>query len=174
MKNILKTFAILLLSICLTSSLVLVSCSNDDEPAPSNQNPVSTTDYFFKAKIDGLQYTADALHVTAGKTTNRITIVSVVARENFEFIIDNPLGTGVGTYQINDKRYILNMKYADGASATSVFQAGNCSTTGTLNIKEISATEISGTFSFTGKKGINCAESSNKVITEGSFKSRML
>ena len=53
MKTIIKTIAILFVSI------LTFSCSNDDDDVAA-QNQTPTTDYFLKAKIDGVQYQTDA------------------------------------------------------------------------------------------------------------------
>lgn len=169
MKTIKQFFAILIIT------LLTISCSHSDSNSSATPTP-SATDYFLKAKIDGVQYTADASHVIGGETTGgsgRITINSIGSNQSFIFTIDYPTASGTGTYSRpvpSGMSYILRLEYDEAGSG---YLSGDCGTTGTLVITAISATEVSGTFSFIGKKGLNCAVPSNKVITEGSFKVRI-
>lgn len=166
MKTILKTIAILFVS------LLTISCNNDDD----NSAPPSTTtpNYFFKAKIDGVQYETDAaFRVLASNSNDRITIASILSdNRNFELQIDRPIGIGTYTYPMpSGVDYVLRMEYGDAASATALWRTGACSgTTGTLTITALSATEVSGNFSFTGKRTSFCSDPA-KLITEGYFKS---
>jgi Family of unknown function (DUF6252) len=168
MKTIKTTFAILFIAI------LSFSCSNNDEsPAPA-QSQQPTTDYYLKAKIDGVQYQTDAaFRVLSNNINDRITIASVLSdNRNFELQIDRPIGTGTYNYPApTTEEYVLRMEYGDATAATALWRTGACTgTTGTLTITTLSATEISGTFSFTGKRTSFCADPA-KLITEGSFKS---
>ena len=166
MKLFKNIFAIVLVTI------FSISCGGDDDNETSGTIPTPTTGSFMKAKIDGVDYNADAIRVLAGQTTNRITISSVLAdNRNFELVLNYP--TGVGTYSIPvpaDKTYTLKLVYGEGNVSSSLFSAGACSgTTGTLVITSITERDIAGTFSFTAKKAGGCSATA-KVITEGSFK----
>lgn len=162
MKTILKTIAILFIT------SLTISCGSNDNPA------TPTSNYFLKAKIDGVQYQTDAaLRVLSNSSADRIQITSVLSdNRSFELQIDRP--TGIGTYSVptpSGVNYVLRMQYSDATSATSVWRTDACSaTSGTLTITALSATEISGTFSFVGKRTGSCSDPA-KVITEGSFKS---
>jgi hypothetical protein len=169
MKNLKTIFAILFIS------LLALSCSNEDNETPA-QNQTPASDYFFKAKIDGVQYTASAIQVLSSSSTERITITSVLSdNRNFELQISRP--TGLGTYNYPTPvaaDYLLRMTYGDASSATALWKTGTCSlTTGTLTITALSATEISGNFLFTGKRTSFCSDA-GKIITEGSFKSKIV
>jgi hypothetical protein len=165
MKTLLKIFATLFIS------LLTISCSNDDD---DSSVPTPTTDYFFKAKIDGVQYETDAaFRVLSNSSADRIKITSILSdNRNFELQIDRPTGIGTYTYPMpSGVDYVLRMEYGDATSATALWRTGACSgTTGTLTITALSATEISGNFSFTGKRTSFCSDPA-KLITEGSFKS---
>jgi Family of unknown function (DUF6252) len=167
MKTILKTIAILFIT------SLTISCSSNDNPA----TPPPTSNYFLKAKIDGVQYQTDAaFRVLSNSSVDRIQITSVLSdNRSFELQIDRP--TGIGTYSVptpSGVNYVLRMQYSDATSATSVWRTDACSgTTGTLTITALSATEISGTFSFVGKRTGSCSDPA-KVITEGSFKSGLI
>ncbi len=166
MKIMKRTFAIL------TLALVTFSCSKDDAPAIPLLPP--TADYFLKAKIDGNQYQTDApFRVLAGRNDDRLTINSVLAdNRNFELKISGVITAGTYNYPAAPSDdYSLSLSYDDGSSASSIWRTGVCTgTTGTLTITSYSATEVSGTFSFTGKRTGSCADAA-KSITEGSFKS---
>lgn len=163
MKTLLKTLSIL------TLSILSFSCGNDDEPKRN-----STAKYFFKAKIDGTQYQTEgnAFQVAASNLSDKIKISTITSdNKSFELEIVRPTGVGTYTYPNETADYLLRMQYSDGTSATSIWSTGTCAgtTSGTLVITTLSATEISGTFSFTGKRTSFCSDAA-KVITEGSFK----
>ena len=174
-----KTLKITLTILCIV--LLSFSCGKDDNP--SDGNPTPTSDYFMRAKVDGVQYEAVAPRVLASKSPDRITISSVLPDlRSFEIIIDDYPTNPVGTYVVpssNATTYLANLKFSDGSSATSSFEAGSCcavdcaagGTRGTIVITAISATEISGTFSFTGTQTSGTCPRPKKMITEGSFKS---
>ena len=170
MKIIQNTSALLLVT------LITFSCSGDDEGPSPAQNHTPVSDYFFKAKIDGVQYTASAAQVLSGSSTDKITIGSVISdNRNFELQIVRP--TGLGTYNYPAPAtadYVLRMSYGDASSTTAIWRIGTCASTtsGALTITALSATEISGTFSFTGKRTSSCSDPA-KEITEGSFKSQI-
>ena len=162
MKTLKTTFAILIIT------LFSISCSKSDD---SSTPTTPAADYFLKAKIDGVQYQTDAaFRVLASTDIETITITSVLAdNQNFELEIYNFLGIGTYTYPVDN----MSLLYGDASSETAIWRNDVCpSTTGTVTITAISTTEVSGTFSFTGKRTGNCAEAP-KVITEGSFKSKI-
>ena len=169
MKILKKTFAILLVTV------LAFSCGNDDAPAPA---PPATSDYFLRAKVDSVQYEAVAPRVLASKATDRLTIRSILPdNRTFELVIDLPTGAGTGTYSYpmpSTANYILGMSYDEGTSTNAIWRTGACSgTSGTLTITALSATEVSGTFSFIGKRTSFCSNPA-KIITEGSFKSGLI
>lgn len=166
MKTLLKIFAILFIS------LVTISCSNDDD---NSSVPTPTTDYFFKAKIDGVQYTANAIQVIAGITGSSrktLSVICATSTGSFEFNLNKAGAIETGTYTVGnlDDDIFFDMYY--GNMTTTSFAADVCDCDGTLTITAISPTEVSGTFSFTAKKAGQCSQPA-KVISEGSFKSRM-
>ena len=170
MKTLKKTIVMLFIS------LLTISCNKDDD-----NSATPTANYFLKAKVDEIQFEAVAPRVLASKTANRITISAVLPDlRNFELIIDDYLSNPLGSYTIpapSEASYSCSLKYGDGISSSSIFSANNCCDfdciflRGTINITEISITEISGTFSFTGTQTSGTCPRPKKVITEGSFKS---
>lgn len=173
MKLLKNIFAILLVT------LFTVSCGGDDDNETSQTTPTPiapTTGAFMKAKIDGVDYNADAIRVLAGFTTDKITVSSVLAdNRNFEIVLNYI--TEAGTYTIPtpaDKAYSLKLVYGEGNVSSSLFSAGACTgTTGTLVITSLTGGKIAGTFSFTAKKAGGCS-AAPRAITEGSFRAQLV
>jgi len=156
MKNIKTIFAILFIA------LATISCSNDDD----SSEPI-TEGYFFKAKIDGVQFSATIPEFGASKSGNTITIACVQGIHKFQLKINNLIDNGVGTYTIPaTTANSINLTYENDVV---VYMSGNCSTTGILTITSVTANEISGTFSYFGGNSDDCSLP-QKNITEGSFK----
>jgi hypothetical protein len=168
MKTLKTTFKTLIIL------LFTISCSKSDDlgstPAPT------TSDNFFNATVDGgTPFQARGGQVIAGKSngaTPRITVTTSIAGVgNFQITLDNPVGVSI--YTIGTAGYTL--KFEHGISGESaIYSSYSCSgLTGTLTITALSDTEISGTFSFTAKKGGACGVAA-KQITNGSFKSKLI
>ena len=156
MKKIKTIFAILFI-VSLT-----ISCSNDDDSSTP-----TTEGYFFKAKINGNAFSATVPEFGASKSGNIITIACVQGIHKFQLKITNPIDNGVGTYSIpSTTANTINLTYENDVV---VYQSGICSSTGTLQITNVSSGEISGTFSYTGGNSDDCALPQIN-ITEGSFK----
>ena len=165
---------ILKIATILFITIFTISCGgSDDAPSP----PV--TDYFMRAKIDGVQFEALAPRILAGRTADRITITAALPDlRNFEIYIDDYPSNPVGSYTIpatSGTTYSASLRFGDG---TSIFSAVSCcglecaiGTRGNLEITSISATEISGTFSFIGTQTSGTCPRLKKIVTEGSFKS---
>ncbi len=137
-----------------------ISCSKSDDSTPSNN-------YFFKAKIDNVQFNAVVPEFGASKSGNTITIACVQGIHKFQIKITNIIGDGVGTYTIpatTTGNVILT--YEDDVTT---YTSGNCGTMGSLIISSVANNQITGTFSFTGQKTGACPQP-QKTITEGSFK----
>jgi hypothetical protein len=165
---------ILKIATILFIAFISTSCNKDDDnPTPST----TTANYFFKAKINGVQYdTGASLRVLANNDKVRISITSVLSDgRNFELKLTDPKGVGTYTYPVPaGADYLINMEYGDATAPTALWKTGACSgTIGTITITELSATEISGTFSFVGKRTSFCSDPPN-TITDGSFKSGLI
>ena len=159
MKTISKTISILLML------FVTISCNDDD--SSSSTTPTTPEGYFFKSKINNVQFNAVVPEFGASKSGNVITIACVQGIHKFQIKITNPIGNGVGTYTIpatTTGNVILT--YEDDVAT---YASGNCGTTGTLTITSVANNQISGTFSFNGQKSGACPQP-QKNITEGSFK----
>lgn len=167
MKNIKNTFAILLIS------LLAIACSKDDD-VPSTI-PIVQDDSFFKAKIDGVEYSAPANQVSANlHDSGTLDIQSVDSSgKSFRIIIEDvtlsvatlypfPISSGLSSY---------NIFYGDGSNFFTATPNG-CGTTftGELKITSITETEVSGTFTYTG---VTCLPLQTVQITDGSFKAKI-
>jgi hypothetical protein len=166
MKTLKQTLAILFI-LLLTSS-----CSNNDDD-PQTTIPQTTADYFLKAKVNGVQYTATSAQTNATKigsgATTTITINSSVASKNFKFTL---IGTpATGTFTLNYNSSNGEMGYVESSLNYSTLICPD--NTGTLIITAVSNTEIEGTFNFVAKSSTICSDAA-KTITEGSFKSKFI
>lgn len=163
MKSFLKIVTILLIT------LFVISCSRSDD----NASTPATNDYFLKAKVDGVQYTATAVQTNATKigsgATTTITINSLVSGKNFKFTL---IGTPtIGTYVLDSNSSIGEMSYVESSLNYSTLICPDNS--GTLVITSLNATYIEGTFNFTAKSSSICSDAA-KTITEGTFKIKFI
>jgi Family of unknown function (DUF6252) len=155
----------------LTIAFLTFACSNNDDEPVATQQPVS--DYFLKAKVNGVQYTATAAQTNATKigsgATTTITINSSVAGKNFKLtLVGSP---AAGTFQLNADSSNGEMSYVESSLNYSTLICPDNS--GTLIITAVNATSIEGTFNFVAKSSAICSDAA-KTITEGSFKSKFI
>jgi hypothetical protein len=164
MKTLLKTFAILFIS------LITISCSNSNNDTSNPQNPTPSSDYFFKAKIDGVTYNHTGPSVAASpKSNGGIRILSsIVGVGSFNFEIDNVRTAGTYPSSSVGGAPFARMSYGDGTGAS--FAPGFCGNTGQLIITSRTATEVVGTFTLTVTPLSGTCPRPTKVITEGSFR----
>jgi hypothetical protein len=165
MKIIKPTIAILIIS------LLSISCSKNDEEAIPTPTPVAN--YFLRAKVNGVQYTATSVQTNATKigsgATTTITINSSVAGKNFKFTL---IGTpATGTFPLNYNSSNGDLGYIESSLNYSTLICPDNS--GALIITAVSNTEIVGTFNFVAKSSTICSDAA-KTITEGSFKSKFI
>ena len=127
MKNVKNTIAILILAL-VAFSFSIASCGGSDDNRSAENQP-TTSDYFLKAKIDGVQFEALAPRVLAGKTADRITITAVLPDlRNFEISISDYPANPVGTYTIpatSGGTYTASLKFVEDAVSTHTFSAGS-------------------------------------------------
>lgn len=158
MKNCKTIFAILFII------LLSISCSNDD----NDSTPLTTEGKFFKAKIDGVQFSATVPEFGATKSGNTIIIACVQGIHKFQLKINNIIDNGVGSYSVpttttND----IVLTYENDVT---VYKAGDCDDSiGFLTISSITANEITGAFGYRGGNTSDCSQP-NINITEGAFK----
>ena len=162
MKTIKTTFAIF------TILIFAIACSSsDDNPL---LEPQPTANDFLMARVNGEQYNATGILVTASRKSNGgVQIFTTIATgTQFQIHLDNV--AAIGTYPTTSVAGspFSRMAVVTGSPAT-IYEAGECGTSGILTITSISSTQISGTFSFTGTTIGSACPRPTVTITEGSF-----
>lgn len=163
MKTLKHTCAILFITI------FAIACSSNDDNSVLEPQP--TADDFLMAKVNGEQYNATGILVTASRKSNGgVQIFTTIATgTQFQIHLDNV--AAIGTYPTTSVAGspFSRMAVVTGSPAT-IYEAGECGTSGVFTITSISSTEIAGTFSFTGTTIGSACPRPTKTITEGSFK----
>lgn len=155
------------------SLITFSSCSNDDDGGDGggDQGAASGT---ITAKINGtsftsLEMTSTATTVTGGGQTT-LTMQGNTQTQAINMIINGY--DGVGTYEISDDNVFRIASYIEpNASNPANSQTWSApyqdsGVIGEIKISEETASNIKGTFHFTGK---NSNDDSTKNVTEGSF-----
>jgi len=159
MKNTLKTITILFLL-----TFVLQSCNKDDD---GNSQPQEES-YFLTAKIDGVDYSRDLVTVsTLADETGFYTISGIGESSSIGLTLESPTSTGTFTPTIGGSTSLFYQE----VNPFIVWGASEGVGSGTITITVNNATFMEGTFSFTG---VNPADNTTRVITEGRFKAQKL
>ena len=158
----------------LSLSMLALSCSSDDDGGGGGSTPDGT---YIKAKVDGTQYVTYSISgfsagvaTSSGSGSGRLIMITGSNDMNGDTAFSiNLLGiNSTGTYEIGPDSDSTLAFVLTGGSGVS-YDTSNCAgATGTINITTLSATEVKGTFSFTGKDDENCTDS--KSVTAGSFR----
>lgn len=165
MKTIKTTFAIF------TILIFGIACSSDSS---SGDNPLlqpqPTAADFLMAKVNGTPYNANGFQVTASRKSNGgVQIFSTLGTgTQFQIHVDNVAAVGSYPTTSTAGNPFSRMAVVTGSPAV-LYEAGECGTSGLLTITSISATAISGTFSFTGTTIGSTCPRPTVTITEGSF-----
>ena len=167
-----KTFKSISKLALVALTVVLSSCSKDDDS--SSSTPVPTSGSYITANVDGADFSSIVFGVSTA-TVNRIgtgedSLIMVLGGDlETNSISINLLGISApGTYAINPSLDGTVIGYVTSRDATS-WDTGNCDASGTLTVTALDNTKIEGTFSFVGKNGEDCA-AAGKNITNGSFR----
>ena len=163
MKNLKKQFNLLLLAFL---AIAFTACNNDDDET-MNEDPTAAGEFLI-AKVDGVDFSAMEVSVTATTSNNVLSLVGGDSSGNtFQMAIQNY--AGVGTYITGD--VITNssaMSYITVnpvALWTSTFDTGS----GTLKVTSDNGSIIEGTFEFLGYK-----DTSNRILfSDGEFKANI-
>lgn len=152
--------------IAMVSLSGLVSCSkksNDVTPNAQGQQQTQQNQTGFKVKIDGQDYVPDFQYALAGVPgkDGYYGIYGLNSKTDDVVVIALPNTAGEGTYPLNNVNLGM-LNYAKETFST-VVEGGS----GTVTIKKKTATEVSGTFSFTAYDGT--ATKKKRTLTEGSF-----
>jgi hypothetical protein len=162
MKTIKKLGFVLVLAV----TTILTSCSSD-----SNGGGGSAAEGTLKAKVAGSNYTSMQAATFATSQSGMLIIQgSDATGKAIQLMV---AANAVGTYQISDDAGISAIgSYTEAnisnpsASQTWAAPYENSGAAGSITISEITATNVKGTFTFTGK---NQAGTDTKAITDGSF-----
>ena len=160
MKNFITLTLLALLSLTFTS------CSSDDDDATDQ-----TTDYYFRAKIDGQAYEADPRTVQVLFLQNSVSISAkkeVASLKNIFSIVLSPFD-GEGYYQTSDESFILhNLTFSGEDDSWQTFPNGQ----GVVTITKYDevAKFLEGTFSFVGYSD-DTGTTIN--VTDGEFKAKI-
>lgn len=164
-----------LVSISIFSILLfLLSCSNDDE---QNNSPQEET-YFLTAKIDGVDFIADASSLVSFGADGTGFYNIKGNRSNGDFItitLVSPTSTGtfIMSNNINNSAPRSNFSIPSGENwSTHVLRGTEILGSGEAIVTTNNDTYMEGTFSFTGFNPLD--NFSVKLITEGKFKARKL
>ena len=176
-----KTIKRLSVVFALIVAATISSCGgSDDEADPIIAIPA--TGSFINATADGAAFTtvifgqSIAQASTIGTGAGRLitvtgSTVDIANPTNSRTIVISLVGiSSTGVYTLNQTSNVDSvLSYAVGTgSALQAYSTGDCAgATGTVTISGISATQIDGTFSFTGKND-GCA--GTKSVTGGAFR----
>jgi len=153
------------------SAMIVLLCTLANACARDNENEVSSGDYHFTAKVNGVNFSSiddemlavsqDEYLIISGATQNQQEVIT------FQFF-DFP-GT-TGTYTIGNGQYETHCFYSDDTQSFFIFD-DDPKSSGTLIITDIGTNSIKGTFSFTGVTNEGTATTE---VTNGSFYVPML
>lgn len=149
-----KLFATLLLAAAISFS----GCNKNDD----NNNPSGSAGTM-SLTVDGNNWSA-TLAVQAINNSGVINVTGSDSNGNQASVILYGAST-TGTYQVGPANPSNQLRWTAGLSATDTYQANGVIGSGTVNVTELTATKIVGTFQFTG---YNTTQQS-KVITNGAF-----
>ncbi|MBK8600331.1 MAG: hypothetical protein IPN80_07000 [Flavobacterium sp.] len=168
-----KTFKSISKLVLIAFTIVLSSCSKDNDS--SSSTPITPSGSYITATVDGASFSTSIAGISTASGSRsgsgEFTLIQVVGADiNSNSIAINLLGiTTTGTYTLNaDSDSVLAYTPPTGGLS---YSTGGCSdVSGTMNVTFIDNTKIEGTFSFTGKDVDNCATSATKTVTNGSFR----
>lgn len=152
-------------TLILVMAIFAIACSKSkDEAAP----PAVSTN-FIRANIDGIAYEAAVGSIMADQNEIAWNIRSFNTADGIAGMDFSVMGqAGVGTYTFNPSNLttVGRLQYRN----PDIYSSAICPTSnGTLTITAKNGKTIEGTFSFTGKKLLGCANTA-KSITSGSFR----
>lgn len=140
----------------LAFSLVLTSCSKDDDGGAASGNGSMT------AKVDGTSYSASlAVQATLSGTT--LVFGGTGSAGQITIALNNY--TAPGTFAINGSSMVV-ATFAITTSPFTAWVASMVGGSGSVTVSEVAGGYVKGSFNFTG---INTGGAANKVITEGQF-----
>ncbi len=156
----------------------VVSCSKTSDPQPATNTPNNTTDtnFYFTAKIDGTDWSADMKASTTSISSPHQGSLSIQASlttvTSGVFLINLYNYNGAGSYTVGTGGTNSYARYTTGSVATSNYSAWKAetpgsTTTGTFTITKDDGSIVEGTFSF---DGYSEETKDTKKITDGKFR----
>ncbi len=150
-------FTRMILSLFIIGFVLVASCSKDS----STNTPTTTSS--IKAKVDGTSWDGSAAAVGSFKTNQ--LLVSGQGNGMYITIVLYDIST-TGTYQLGVLTNNHNVNIIEGSKSWLVSpQLGS----GTVTVSTLTATEVTGTFSFTAPPSPNTPGIGTKTVTEGTF-----
>lgn len=165
-----------LLTLVAVVSLFATSCKKDGTTAPTNNNNNTSNDYYFTAKIDGVDFSADmnSSSTYVNEPHNGLLTISASLSKATDGVFLGNISqyNGAGTYVVGkggNGSYIRYMAGSVGAGTYSAWKAEEpgSTTTGTVVITKDDGTVIEGTVEF---DGYSEEANTTKKITEGKFR----
>lgn len=153
-----------LIPVIFAALIVFTSCSKDDDEGENNNNNPNPTTGAMTCKVNGTAWTA-TLAVVATNANGLLTVTGSDSNAHqCQATVFNH--TGVGSYPLGGSMTNPNTgRWTEGLGQNDTYSTMLGLGTGTIEITEITATNVKGTFSFTAKNGAGTEVS----ITEGSF-----
>lgn len=156
-----------------------ISCSKTSDPQPNNNNNnnnTTDTNFYFTAKIDGADWSADMQSTNTSITSSHQGLLTIQAAlspvTSGVFLINLYNYNGAGTYTVGTGGTNSYARYMTGSVATSNYSAWKAETpgsitTGTFTITKDDGSIVEGTFSF---DGYSEETKDTKKITDGKFR----
>lgn len=152
-------------SFAVASILLLGACSKKDDPTTTTTTP--TTTYATTWTADGKNYTATTSN-GAVNSGNLIIGSTYTASSSESYSLTLAVPAATGTYTIGTSGANITAGYNTTLAGTNTgYIAASGVGSGTIIVTTLSATEIIGTFSFTGMA--ISASATTKAITNGKF-----
>lgn len=172
MKRIYTGFVMLLIT------ATAISCSKTTDPQPNNNNNNNATDtnFYFTAKIDGADWSADMQSANTSISSPHQGSLSIQAAlttvTSGVFLINLYNYNGAGSYTVGTGGTNSYARYTTGSVATSNYSAWKAetpgsTTTGIFTITKDDGSIVEGTFSF---DGYSEETKDTKKITDGKFR----
>ena len=144
--------------------VLLGACSKKSDDA--TPTPAATT-YASSWTADGTNYTATTSTTNVSNNILQIALIQTSGTNSNFASLTVPAATG--TYTLgNTNSYVAGYTMTVGGTTTSYGAGGGFGGSGTITVTTFSATEVIGTFAFTGANASNPGGAS-KVITNGKF-----
>lgn len=160
-------------------TLGTISCSKSNDPAPANNNnstPTTNTNYYFTAKVDGVDWSADMQSsntMVSSPHAGSLSLQAALSDVTKGVFLANVFNyNGAGTYTMGTGGGNNYIRYTTGTAANGSYSAWKAETPGSTTTGKIVVTSdangvVEGTFEF---DGYSEETKDTKKITEGKFR----